>query len=73
VREHYEIYVRGSLGPEVAEAFCDLIVSSCTDGTHLAGWLDQAGLHGVLNRIQALGLHLIELRRVDGDSSLGDR
>jgi hypothetical protein len=73
VREHYEIYVLGPLGPEVAEAFCDLTVSSFTEGTHLAGWLDQAGLYGVLNRIQALGLHLIEVRRVDGDSSRGDR
>jgi hypothetical protein len=73
VRERYEIHVLGPLGPEVAEAFCDLTVSSSADGTHLAGWLDQAGLHGVLDRIQALGLHLIELRRVDGDSSRGDR
>jgi len=35
----------------------------------LAGDLDQAALHGTLNRILSLGLELVELHRADGAAS----
>jgi len=73
VCERYEIRVHGPLDPEEAEAFGGLSVSSSADGTSLVGWLDQAGLFGVLDRIQALGLRLVEVRRVGRRSGPDDR
>jgi hypothetical protein len=38
----------------------------------IRGEFDQAGLHGVLERIRFLGLDLVEVRRVRGSSAGGD-
>ena len=40
--------------------------------TGLTGELDQAGLYGVLDRIQAFGLELVALSRLDGESGNAD-
>ena len=48
--------------------FEDLCVESDGANTGLTGELDQAGLHGVLDRILALGLELVAVSRLDGES-----
>jgi len=58
----YVITVRGVAGPSVQTVFDDVEVSVAGDTTVLrrAG-TDQAALHGLLNRIQDLGLEVIDL------------
>ena len=44
--------------------FADLQVTTLGETTVLAGVLpDQAGLHGVLHRVEDLGLEVIDVRR----------
>ncbi|MFI1920379.1 hypothetical protein [Nocardia sp. NPDC020380] len=62
--DYYRIRVRGRLGEMLLGAFPDLRAESSGAETVLAGTLpDQAALHGVLSRIEALGLELLEVRR----------
>ena len=58
----YVITVRGVAGPWVRAAFDDVAMSSAGDTTVLrrAG-ADQAALHGLLRRIQDLGLELLDV------------
>jgi hypothetical protein len=65
----YRIIVSGRLGQISREAFEDLSVESDGANTGLTGELDQAALHGVLNRILALGLELVALSRPDDGPS----
>jgi hypothetical protein len=60
----YVITVRGVAGPWVRGAFDDTEVSVAGDTTVLrrAG-ADQAALHGLLNRIQDLGLEIVDVHR----------
>ena len=61
----YEIRVRGRLSDAVLERFEELDAHVVTDGTVLQGPVgDQAALHGILDRVRALGLELLELRRL---------
>jgi hypothetical protein len=61
----YEITVRGRLSDRLLEAFPEVDARPDVNGTVLTGALpDQAALHGVLARIEALGLELIEVRLV---------
>jgi hypothetical protein len=61
---HYEITVRGRLGADLIDAFDGLTASSAPAHTVLGGELaDQAALYGVLDRIESLGLELLEVRR----------
>ena len=62
----YRIVVSGRLGTASREAFTDFKIESNGSHTTLIAELDQSALYGALNRIQALGLDLIALRRVDG-------
>ena len=60
----YQIRVRGRLGPTMRGAFPALGAQADGEDTVLTGVLgDQAALHGVLARIEALGLVLLEVRR----------
>ena len=62
----YEITVHGRVGPALSEAFDGLTVSVEPTDTVISGQIaDQAALHGVLERIESLGLELIDVRRVD--------
>jgi hypothetical protein len=45
-------------------AFEDVVVSSAPGVTILSAELDQAGLHGLLGRIEDLGLELLDMRLV---------
>ena len=63
--QRYEIRVRGRLGETIRSAFPDLRARPDGGDTVLAGMLaDQAALYGVLAEAEALGLELIEIRRI---------
>jgi hypothetical protein len=61
----YEIWVRGHLGETIRSAFPGLRAQPRGRDTVLTGPIsDQAELYGVLAEIEALGLELLEVRRV---------
>ncbi len=64
----YTIRINGHLGAAVLSAFPALV--SYRHGAHtvLTGLLDRSALYGVLAEIEALGLDLLELRRVEPHS-----
>lgn len=59
----YEIRVIGALGPACRSAFTGLSVDVEPTATVLSGEMDQAVLHEILDRIRALGLELIDVKR----------
>ena len=66
----YEIRVTGLVPADVLEEIEGVRVAIQPVGTVLRGTVvDQAALHGVINRLQGLGLELLEVRRlVDGSA-----
>ena len=61
----YEIWVRGHLGETMRSAFPALRAQQRGADTLLTGTLpDRAALYGVLAEIEALGLELLEVRRL---------
>jgi hypothetical protein len=67
---NYQIRIRGRLGRTVRSAFPALSAQAHGEETVLTGPLaDQAALYGVLARIEALGLELLEVRRELPDSA----
>jgi hypothetical protein len=63
----YEIRIRGRLSDSLCGAFEDFTTAVKPAETVMRGELrDQAELHGLLDRIQSLGLELIEVRRLEG-------
>ena len=61
----YRIRVRGHLGQTIRGAFPGLQARASGGDTVLTGPLpDRAALHGVLAEIEALGLELLEVRRL---------
>ncbi len=60
----YRITVRGGLGDASRQAFEDFTIESDGRETRLMQELDQAALYGALNRIQSLGLELVDLTRL---------
>jgi hypothetical protein len=64
-RHRYQIRVRGRLGPTIRSAFPALRARADGGDTVLTGVLaDQAALYGVLAEAEALGLELLEVRRL---------
>jgi hypothetical protein len=58
----YELVVRGRLSERLASAFDGLTVESAEGQTVLSGrFLDQSQLHGVLDRLRALGIELVSV------------
>ena len=67
----YEFRVKGRLGETLLAAFPALTADYRHGETLLTGDLpDQAALHGVLAEIEALGLELLELRRMSDQASI---
>ena len=66
VLARYEIRIGGRLDERATAAFAGLDVAARGSVTVIRGEFDQAGLHGVLERIRFLGLDLVEVRRVRG-------
>jgi hypothetical protein len=66
----YAIRIRGRLGATALSAFPSMSSESANDETVLTGELrDQSALFGVLAQIEALGLELIDVRRISPDSA----
>jgi hypothetical protein len=61
----YEIRIKGRLSDSLLTAFEGLTASVEPVETVLHGPVpDQSSLHGLLDRIQSLGLELVEIRRL---------
>ena len=60
----YEIRIAGRLDDATLAAFAGLEVTYRDEETLITGQFDQAALHGMLEMIRSLGLHLLEARRV---------
>ena len=63
----YQIRVRGHLGAAMRRAFPALRAETRGQDTLLQGIADQAAVYGVLAQIEALGLELLEVRRLAGE------
>jgi hypothetical protein len=62
-QRHYEILVRGPVGPTLLQAFGALTPHRRGPDTLLSGPLpDQSALYGVLHQLEALGMDLLEVR-----------
>jgi hypothetical protein len=61
----YTIRVNGSLGDLALSAFPAMTPQPAGTQTVLTGWLDQSGLYGVLAQMEALGLALLEVRKIE--------
>ena len=61
----YSIRVSGQLGPSTVSAFESMVSQLNGEDMLLTGVLDRSALYGVLAEIEALGLALVELRRLD--------
>ncbi len=61
----YEISVSGELPASVLDEVEDFVVEVVPVRTVMRGTVaDQAALHGIINRLQSLGLDLLEVRRI---------
>ncbi len=64
----YEIRVKGRITGALLEHFEDLGAHVQPGGTVLRGKVeDQAALHGLLDRIESVGLELIEVRKIPAE------
>jgi hypothetical protein len=60
----YDIRVAGDLDATSVTDFADADITVDSDSTVLSVDVDQAGLHGLLERVRVSGVELIEVRRV---------
>jgi hypothetical protein len=60
----YVVTVKGEPGELLRAAFEDVEVSSAPGVTVLTAELDQPALHGLLTRIEDLGLELLDMRLI---------
>jgi hypothetical protein len=63
----YLIRINGHLGATVLSAFPALAPQHHGAHTVLTGLLDRSALYGVLCEIEALGLHLLEIQKLNPD------
>ena len=65
---HYQVRVRGRLSTTLLGAFPELRAQVRGAETLLGGQMpDQAALFGVLDRVEALGLELLEVLRTEDE------
>ena len=68
--ETYELAFRGEPGPVTRAAFPEFELRSEKGLTVFRGeFVDQAGLHGVIERVNSLGLELVDVRLIVDDNS----
>ena len=75
MRHTYEFTVRGRLSPSVAAEFAHLDLAASTQPvqTVLHGPVeDPSALQGVLRRIEAFGLELVEVHRLPDEADRSD-
>ncbi len=64
----YSIRVRGRISPDILAALDPLQPTSVTSETELRGVLvDQAALHGIIARLEQLGVQLVGLSLLPDD------
>jgi hypothetical protein len=65
----YEIRLQGRLDPRWASWFDDMTLTTSTDGTTVLHGpvVDQAALHGLLQKLRDIGLPLLSVARVAPD------
>jgi hypothetical protein len=68
----YLIRINGHLGATVLSAFPALAPQQHGTHTVLTGLLDSSALYGVLAEIEALGLDLLEIRKLAQDRKSSD-
>jgi hypothetical protein len=68
VSSRYEIRVRGHVSETLLDHFALSAHAKPVETTLYGKVEDQAALRGVLERIEMLGLELIEVRRTTGDA-----
>lgn len=62
--DEYVIVLKGVAGPAVHSAFPEFSLAETEDATVLQGRLeDQAALYGLFQRIQDLGMEILEIRK----------
>jgi hypothetical protein len=62
----YRIVIRGRLGDRLAATFEHLELHSNAGETSLTGaFVDQAQLHGLLDRLRDLGIQLVSVNPID--------
>ena len=68
---HYEIRVKGLLGAQWSAWFDGLMLTEASDGTTAIRGpvVDQAALHGLLQRLRDLGIPLVSLTPVSSDGT----
>lgn len=66
MNQHYEIHLKGHLDPAWSESLGHLTIVHQENGeTLLTGVIvDQAALHGILNRLRDIGIPLISVNLV---------
>ena len=69
----YTIRINGHLGATLLSAFPVMAWERQGSETVLTGVLDQPGLYGVLAEIEALGLDLLEIRRLTPEARSPER
>ena len=70
----YRIVVRAEIGERFAAAFEGMEVKISEGRTIITGEVvDQSHLHGILDRINALGLELVSVQPVPEESQRADR
>jgi len=67
----YEIRVTGEVSDEQATALGAVVTGTRRASTELGGIADQSALQGVLDRVAALGLEILEVRVVPDDAARG--
>ena len=64
----YQIKVKGRLGDQWSDWFEGMTIANEENVTTLTGEVvDQAALHGLLNRIRDIGLQLISVNRIESN------
>ena len=64
----YEIRVTGEVSDDDASALGAVVTDTQRASTVLRGIADQSALHGVLDRVAALGLEVLEVRLAPDDT-----
>jgi hypothetical protein len=67
----YELRLKGHLDPRWSTWFDGLILTQDSDGTTViyGSVIDQAALHGLLQKVRDIGLPLVSVTRVDPNHS----